>query len=122
MKRLVTLLTVSLIAITTSGCWETSSGERVGIVTKLSCEGIFWKTWEGKLHFAGANGTIAADWSGFSLDASMHRGEDIEALSKRLVEAQCSGKRVKIIYREEMLVAPWRANTYCLVQAVEFVD
>lgn len=119
MKKLFVLL-LPLISLT--GCWEVSRGERAGVVTRFSYKGAFCKTWEGELHYAGANGTIAADSWTFSIDRYSRRGEDIQKLSDILNEAQRSGKRVRIEYAQEMITGPCRSGTNYLVQKVEIVE
>lgn len=80
------------------------------------------QTWEGEMHYAGANGTIVADSWTFSIDGDHVRGENIPALVGKLTDAQRTGKRVKIVYKQEMVSAPWRSETSYFVQSVEFVD
>lgn len=116
----IALLAVFVFALT--GCWQTSDGERAGIVTKFSKKGALWDTYEGELHYAGANGTIAADSWTFSIDASRTRVENVPFLVKQLERAQQSGERVKITYRQELISAPWRSETAYFIQSVEFVD
>lgn len=122
MKSKIKLLIACLLPIVFWGCWEISDGERAGIVTKFSHKGAIFQTYEGELHYAGENGTIVADSWRFSIDNSRVRNEDIPAMVAKLEEAQKSGKRVKIKYREEMVVGCWRADTCYLIQSVEFVN
>lgn len=119
MKRVMLLCMVVLLM---TGCWQVSEGERAGVVTKFTHKGLFWLSWEGELHFAGANGTIVADSWEFALDNSRIRGEDLEKLIQTLNEAQRSGKRVRINYVEEMITAPWRSGSAYLVQSVELLE
>ncbi len=118
MKKLIIILAAACLL---SGCIETSDGERAGIITKLSKKGVFWKTWEGELHYAGQNGTIAADSWTFSMDSESKRGENVDALAALLLAAQKAGTRVKISYKEELFQAPWRGCTGYFVQSVEDV-
>lgn len=116
-----TILVLAALTMLT-GCWQVSEGERAGVVTKFSHKGAIWQSWEGELHYAGANGTIVADSWEFALDNAAQRGENLQALVEKLTEAQRSGRRVKIVYKQEMATAPWRSGSPYLVQSVEFVD
>lgn len=119
--KTISLLILLILPLVLSGCWETSAGERAGVVTRFSLSGAVFNTYEGELHYAGANGTIVADSWRFSIDAEHLRHENLSDLVKTLNDAQLSGKRVKITYRGEMFVAPWRGDTDHLIQTVEIL-
>ncbi len=98
-------------------------GYKSGVVTSFSQKGIYWKTWEGELNLGGASGydVIPNTWR-FSLDEEELRNEDKVELRKQLTEAQKLGKRVRLHYIGEVLVAPWRAGTTKLIQKVEIMN
>lgn len=126
MKKIIIVL-VALLLLTpvfTKAWFEVSDGSRVGIVYKLSYKGLFFKGWEGQLLLGDDKAAYNVDantWN-FSLDRKHKRGENIEELSKQLQSAMESGKRVRVFYKEEGLVAPWRADTTYFVQKIEILN
>lgn len=103
-----------------------SNGFRVGIVTKFSEKGVIWKTWEGEMNLGGTRTAetgrgrtnITLNLWEFSLDNQRMRGENLERLKSILLEAQDSGKSVKVQCTQEVFVAPWRADTTYVIQDV----
>jgi len=118
MKSVIYIITVVIISLIISfivagcsGC-NYSSGIRVGILTKFSEKGVFWKTWEGELTLGGlireAKGYVANTW-GFSI-----RRDDpkTEIFVKVLQYALEEGKEVKIVYEDRgFFVGPWHSST-----------
>jgi hypothetical protein len=118
MKKIL-LIIVLIICFGVSGCWEVSSGERVGIITKFSYKGVFWSTWEGEMMLGSSNS--GSTWE-FALDNKCHRGENLSELIKKIQMAADTGKRVKLIYKQEMVTAWWRSDNTHLIQNVIFLD
>lgn len=69
--------------------WSYSSGERAGLVQKISQKGWVCKTWEGELIMVSMPGTQAEKFYFTVRD---------EPLAKRISAA--AGKRVKLVYEE----------------------
>lgn len=77
------------------GCAENySSGDRVGIVTKLSEKGLVIKSWEGELLVA-----LPVEVAGTTQPEKFYFNVDPAAVSK-VKEALTSGKRVQVIYHQ----------------------
>lgn len=98
MKKTICLLISTLIL---SACAPNySEGTRIGVVTKLSYKGLFWKSWEGTLNQGGTK--IESDGQGNSqvvanaIDFNVSDPEVIEQLKS----AASSGSRVEIHYNE----------------------
>jgi hypothetical protein len=118
MRKLFMLLILCLLIV---GCGDRSSGSRTGQITKLSYKGLIWKTWEGDMLMGGLvtntdGGSSANVWS-FSVDAASPK-EQVDSIVNSLQEAINSGRRVKVQYKEELFIAPWRAKTCYIVQSV----
>ena len=69
--------------------WSYSTGERAGLVQKISQKGWLCKTWEGELIMVSMPGTQAEKFYFTVRD---------EALAKRITAA--AGTRVKLVYEE----------------------
>lgn len=85
-----------------------STGTRAGVVMKISKKGILFKTHEGMLDI----GTINDPWE-FSVAAS---ATDV---LERLDEAQSSGERVQLHYREKFAKFFWLGDTEYFVTQVD---
>ena len=88
-----------------------SKGERVGVVTKLSRKGLFFKSWEGEMLVAlpeSFGGSIQPEKFEFNADESI-----VDALRTALV----TGKRVQLVYRQWAL-CPWNIDNDHVVYAV----
>ncbi len=95
MKRSVLAVLASSILL--SGCWETGTGEKVGVVTKLAKTGLFCKTWEGEIIRGGLT-----DGSGAMGQSFQFTIED-ESLVPIIQDAVKHGKEVRIQYRSEAI-------------------
>lgn len=113
-------LCLILMTLLLSGCFDYSDGSRSGIVSKFSHKGIFWKSWEGQMNLGGmtndSEGNLVSNVWEFSID---NNDPKLNELVSKVQEAQESGKRVKITYKQELFVAAWRAKTNYLIQKVE---
>lgn len=80
---------------------EYSSGSRSGTVTKISKKGMIWSTWEGELDLhrlvstGGERPTMTADIFYFSVSD--------DAIAEKIIEAEQSGKRATIEYKQYIL-------------------
>lgn len=110
MKKLILLMIVCLIALT--GCYTTSEGNRVGTITKFSSKGFLVRTWEGEMILggSGASGSSVNTWRFSVAD---------ESLVAAIQAAQKKAEVITLQYHEEWIVAPWRADTNYLVDAVK---
>jgi hypothetical protein len=92
MKRMMLCLAVSLLA---ASCGQNySTGERIGVVTKISKKGLVWHSWEGEMLVAlpvGVAGTTMPEKFLFNVSP--------ETVSK-IKDAANSGQRVRLIYRQ----------------------
>jgi hypothetical protein len=104
-----------LVCVYVSGCWETSEGERVGVITKFSHKGAIWSTWEGEMMLGSSNS--GSTWQ-FALDNSSYRNENVQELVRKIQHYAETGERVKLTYKEEMITAPWRSGDTHLIQDV----
>jgi hypothetical protein len=110
------------IMITMSGCTENySNGERIGLMSKFSKKGLFFKTWEGDLVLTqtGMNQSANKDFE-FSLD----KDDYDETLRAKLDSAVTYGWKVKVRYHETFGYN-WfgnRGETNYFVTSVEVLD
>lgn len=95
--RSIRLFVVGLIAMACAGCWDTGSGEKVGIITRVAQTGAFCKTWEATLIRGGLTGGSGAFSQPFDFTIE-NRDDAVEVLR----QAMESGAEVKITYRSEM--------------------
>lgn len=82
-----------------------SEGDRVGVVTKFSKKGVFYKTWEGELNMA-VPGTVTDP----SETIWYFSAEDPEAV-EQIKKAQEAASRVKVHYKQSMWKQSWRGKT-----------
>lgn len=79
--------------------WEYSEGSRSGVVQKLSKKGVFWKTWEGELNLGYMQATSTEHGQNIA-PAIFYFSVENEEVAKELVEAEKSGKRVTVEYKQ----------------------
>lgn len=97
------LLVASCVAVKSFGGLNIpySEGSRSGTVTKISHKGMIWTTWEGELDLhrltstGGEHPTMTADLFYFSVS-----DDDV---AKKVQEAEASGKRATLHYRQYLL-------------------
>ena len=103
-----TALVAALVPVLLSGCIDSGSGEKPGMIVKLAQQGILCKTWEAELVRGGFNaGTGVA---GQSFDFTITDQE----LLKKVQYAMENQKEVKIHYRSE-------AMTFCSSDSNHFL-
>lgn len=97
MKKIISaiLLTLPLLF---SGCWEVSSGEKIGQITAIAEQGAFVKTWEAQIVRGGMN-----NGSGVTGQVTHFTIENNPALVESLTKAMNEGKEVKITFHKEMI-------------------
>ena len=93
------ILLVGLIALSLQGCWETSKGEKIGVIVKCASEGVIVKTYECELIRGGMNGGSGS--FGKSFHFTVENKNDIPILE----EALNNQSEVKIAYHIE--IASW---------------
>ena len=97
-----------------SGGWTYSEGSRAGVIVKFSKKGTFMKTWEGELSMGAVDqGGVREKW-----EFSVESGTDMVG---RVQDAMDSGHRVKLNYRQQWRVQPWKGKTDYFVTGVERV-
>jgi len=119
MKKLIIGLT-ALLAL--AACTPNySEGERVGVVTKLSKKGIWWKSWEGQLNQGGIRFDTDANGKEVAVPNVMKFNVQDPATLKVLLDALESGKRVKVSY-SEWLAEPVTIESSYVVTAAKTLD
>ena len=123
-KTLLIPLIISMIFIT--GCFNYSSGDRAGVITKLSYKGIFWKSQEGQLNLGGittdSDGNVVSNVFYFSFDNQNKHNADYKKIKELIETCIDTGKRCKLHYEQELIIAPWRAGTDYIITKVEALE
>lgn len=88
------LLLLGLLPLLTA-CWDTGTGNKVGIITRLNKQGVFCKTWEGEIIRGGMNGGSGNFGQAFNFTV------ESDELAERVQKALDSQQEVKIYYRGE---------------------
>jgi prepilin-type N-terminal cleavage/methylation domain-containing protein len=95
---------------------EYSSGERTGVLNKISKKGFFWKTWEGELNIGGmssdAGGIVVPNVWSFSIDN--------DAIAQQLLVV--TGKRCTLKYKELYKTSYSQGETDYLIQEVVVLE
>ena len=94
-------LLIMLLAVSLSGCWEISRGEKVGTVIGVTLSGMMCKTWEVKIIRGGLT-----DGSGGFANVSFFTIENRPDLVQRAQEAMNNGREVRVAFWEEL-------NSWC---------
>jgi len=90
-----------LIALIVSGCIETlSNGKHTGQITSIEKEGLIWKTY-----------TIYVKSDTSSSQEDTYCVENLDILPE-LYQLSKDRTKVTLLYRDEMIVAPWRCGQY----------
>ena len=113
-KLLLSAVSVCLLLACSS---HYSEGSRVGVVTKLSKKGTFWKSWEGEVLLSGTDaderGVLRDRYFYFSVE--LDQGEVVTQLQ----QAMRDGKKVEVIYRESTIPSCQYQSTY-RIEGVNF--
>lgn len=107
MKRAILITSLLLCAV---GCGKNySSGDRIGIITKLSESGLIFKSWDGTMLVAlpvGVADNTPPEYFYFSVDPSC---------VEKVKAAMASGQRVDLVYRQWAIMPPTVDNTYVVI-------
>lgn len=113
------LLGILVLVILFFSFFHYSEGNRAGTVIKISKKGVLLKTWEGELNL----GMVITDNGGAAVGAQNNiwnfSAEDEEELVNKLIEANKTGKRVQLKYKELYFKLPWKGETDYIVTDVE---
>lgn len=77
-----------------------SDGSRMGVVTKLSQKGLFFKSWEGEMLVA-----LPIEVAGNTQPEKFEFNVDPQVIDK-VQKAMASGKRVELVYRQWAIGPP----------------
>ena len=97
MKTFLRLAAIALVAVSSTACWNTGSGEKIGVITKLAKSGVVFKTWEGQIvrgGLSGGSGVVGAPFDFTIEDDKL--AEEVQ----RIMDQQ---KEVKIHYKSELI-------------------
>ncbi len=114
----VTIMVFKLIFDIVGVHFTYSTGERAGLVVKVSEKGIIWKTWEGEATMY--QGGVAATyiWS-FTVDNQDPRKQEI---IEKIQTAFQTGRPVKLIYLQTLGTPPWRGSSTYFIKDVVFIN
>jgi hypothetical protein len=97
---------------------EYSSGDRYGVIYKVSKSGIFFKTIEGEMMLSGTQS--GNPWE-FSVKNSVS-DEDKKVLLAQLELAASMNVPVKIGYKQSLFSLPWNGKTPYFIQSIEQIE
>src|SRR5258708_3645313 len=96
MKNKVKYFGVFLCCISLSGCWNTSEGQKTGIIVKFAREGLLVKTYEAELIRGGFSNGSGANGQSF------HFSVEKKEMAEKLKGAFENHKEVIIKYHSEV--------------------
>lgn len=97
MKKLLLTGLMFIACATLTGCYEVADGEKIGMITKVSQQGIFCKTWEAEIIRGGFNGGSGVNGQSF------HFTIEDPKIVKQIQEAMEKQHEIKIHYKSEMI-------------------
>ena len=123
---LVFLVCIGMLFLCCGGCglgwinggFEFSDGYREGTVQKFSYKGFIWKTDEGELAMAGfksSGGENPTMSNVFAFTVS-------DAKIKEEIRALRATDKVRLHYKQYLLVPPWRGDTQYFIYKVEKIE
>lgn len=98
-----------------------SEGTRSGILRKLSHKGMVFKTWEGELQMSAVMIPNPTDDNIAGGNTWLFSVKD-DATIKALQEAELTGKRLNVHYKEHLKMLFWRGDTRYFVDGVSVVQ
>jgi hypothetical protein len=114
-----TLLGIALLVTLYFSFFHYSEGNRAGTVIKISKKGYLLKTWEGELNL----GMVITDNGGAAVGAQNNIWEfsidNKDELINKLVDANKTGKRVQLKYKELYFKLPWEGDTKYIVTDIQ---
>lgn len=87
----------------------------MGIVTKLSYKGIFFKSWEGQLN----QGGMSTDSEGNVVPNVLSFNVSDPSVIAKVKEAARSGKRVELVYNQWLITPLTIGNSHVVVDVRE---
>ncbi|WP_375561829.1 hypothetical protein ACE193_04570 [Bernardetia sp. OM2101] len=114
--KLVSLVSIGIVLILFFGIGSFlyfgsfSTGDRAGVVIKISQRGYVFKTWEGEMNLNDQGNTIEK----FEFSVEDDQTQVIEALK----DAALSGERIRISYVERYRTFSWRGDTKYFITEV----
>jgi hypothetical protein len=93
----ITIASIIAASISLSGCYETKSGQKIGVITKLAQEGLFVKTWEAEMIRGGIQNGSGVNGGSFHFTI-----ENPELLEK-VKQAMDTQTEVEISYSKEAI-------------------
>lgn len=109
------LLAVSAVCLALSGCWTTDTGQKTGLLVKISKEGFFWGTYEGELIRGGFDNGTGGNGRSFHFTLGQTKNHNV----RQSLELMEINKPVVITYHCEAWVAPWRGENKCFLDKVK---
>lgn len=116
MKKILSAILLTL-PLMFSGCWEVSSGEKIGQIIAISEQGVFVKTWEAQIVRGGMN-----NGSGVTGQVTHFTIENNPALVEALTKAMNEGKEVKIRFKTEMVSFLRSDSGNVFAQSMEIIE
>lgn len=114
--KLISLSTIAIILLLFFGVGSFyyfgsfSTGDRAGVVIKVSQRGYIFKTWEGEMNLNDQGNTI--EKFEFSVD------DDQTKIIEELKDAALTGERIRISYIERYRTFSWRGDTKYFITEV----
>lgn len=91
------ILLAIVLSLLLTGCWDSGTGEKVGIITKVAKQGAMCPTWEAEIQRGGmSNGSGV---NGQTFDFTI---EGNDAIVAQLIDDMEHQREVKITYRTEV--------------------
>lgn len=98
-----------------------SEGTRSGVVQKISKKGLIWSTWDGELNL-GYNRSVSTDAGSQIVPAIWQFSVSSDMIAERIQEAERSGQRVTLGYRQFFLHGWDKGATSYDVNTVQTFD
>ncbi len=96
-KRFSMFVMMVLMSVVLTGCYDTGSGKKVGMITKVAQEGFFYKTYEASIQRGGFNGGTGVNGQAFGFTI-----ENPE-LAKKVEDMMNRNAEVEISYKSEWI-------------------
>ena len=114
MKKMMVVIIAGML----SACDTYSEGDRVGVVTKLSRKGVFCKTYEATMLVGGVTNDDKGNVIPQTWDFTVAREDVLDKVKK----AQEAGKRVKIAYRQEILLTTCSSDSGYFAEDIQVIE
>jgi hypothetical protein len=118
MKKMLQAFGLLGMTIFLNSCWTTQSGQKSGIIVKVAKEGKYWGTYEGELIKGGLEDASGVSGKEFLFTLGQFNSKLIE----KAKTAMQHNYHVVLDYHCEEFVAPWRGETHCFADNIQFVD